>query len=60
MECTKCGCREMYREDDKRANIVIHVCFKCGKRIYEGYPQKEKETARLIDWKTLKEVYCEQ
>jgi len=36
MTCSKCGNSDMYREDDRRANMVIHVCFKCGNRIYQG------------------------
>jgi len=50
----------MYREDDRRAEIVIYACLKCGKRIYQGYPQKQEGVVRLIDWKTLKETHCAQ
>jgi len=60
MKCSKCSSFEMYREDDRRAEIVIYACLKCGKRIYQGYPQKQEGVVRLIDWKTLKETHCAQ
>ena len=55
MTCLRCGYYEMYREDDRRAGVVVHVCCKCGNRIYQGFPQSRKTAVRSKNPKTLRE-----
>jgi len=42
MTCSKCKAHEMYMypERDNRIGVEVCVCFKCGNRIYNGYPKR--------------------
>lgn len=55
MTCSRCGTNEMYREDDRKANMVVHVCFKCGNRVYQGLPGNCKAAVRSHRWKWLED-----
>lgn len=36
--CDKCG-TPMHDDHDRRLGITIYACFKCGNRLYLGYPR---------------------
>ncbi|OPX93441.1 MAG: hypothetical protein A4E58_02938 [Syntrophorhabdus sp. PtaB.Bin006] len=37
--CPKCGA-PMHDEYDGQSSIDVYACFKCGNRVYPGYPKR--------------------